>query len=283
MIVLFSYWERYMSSPELNNLEAPGKSYQRIPNRVLDMRDFEVNTTQSKSYNRKQYMTTLVRESETWLILFQNSMIQKNMVGGDDNRTPWASTTYRTSNWNKFNFSRYFGNDGNWAYLWLWNVATAYVVGNVVEIAKNYYYCIQNNTNQIPPNATYWIEVGSGQLSNAWVLSVGSNIVEIINDWLYNVEFGFAMTLQSNIWWVSVSIVSDINWLILTYQITWWAVTPILSDSIGSIDGYKSKQYYAVAGEQLELIFTVVPSGWAGDFTLLDETYRTVSALRPNW
>ncbi len=71
------------------------------------MRDFEVNTTQSKSYNFKQYMTPIVRESETGLILFQNSILHKEMVGGDDTRTPASPTTYNTANGNEFDFSKY--------------------------------------------------------------------------------------------------------------------------------------------------------------------------------
>lgn len=270
----------------INELEAPWKSYQRLPNRILDMRDFEVNTNQSKSYNFKQRQTPIVRESETWLILFQNSTIYKNMVGGDDTRTPASPTTYNTANGNEFDFSRYFGNDGNWNYLWLWNATTAYVVGDVISIAKAYYYCIQNNTNQSPPNATYWIAVGSWQLSNIGNLSMWSNIVEVIDSCLVEIEFWFAMSLNSNIWGVVAAISSSVNGIILSWEMAWGTVTPDLSDSVEIISWHKSKKYYATAGEQLEYVFTVSPEWWAWNFTLLgadDETYRGIYALRPNW
>lgn len=37
-----------------------------------------------------------------------------------------------------------------------WNNATAYVVGNTVLQGGVIYYCVLANTNQAPPNATYW-------------------------------------------------------------------------------------------------------------------------------
>jgi hypothetical protein len=42
-----------------------------------------------------------------------------------------------------------------------WSGATAYVVGDVVASGGNLYRCILNHTNQVPPNATYWVQVGS--------------------------------------------------------------------------------------------------------------------------
>jgi len=116
----------------VQSIEAPGKSYQRIPYRVLDMRDFEVNTAQSKSYNYKQYMHPIVRSSETGLILYQNSQIHKIMVGGNDTRTPAAPTTYSVAGGNQFNFSRYQGNDYNAVFQGKWNDTQGYVIGNVV-------------------------------------------------------------------------------------------------------------------------------------------------------
>lgn len=37
-----------------------------------------------------------------------------------------------------------------------WNNATSYVIGNQVVLSGITYYCILANTNQSPPNATYW-------------------------------------------------------------------------------------------------------------------------------
>jgi hypothetical protein len=41
---------------------------------------------------------------------------------------------------------------------WLgaWNSSTAYVVGDAVSLSGSSYLCISPNTNQTPPNATYW-------------------------------------------------------------------------------------------------------------------------------
>lgn len=44
-------------------------------------------------------------------------------------------------------------------YLGTWSSATAYVVGNVVLLNGQYYTCIENNTNETPPNATYWTAI----------------------------------------------------------------------------------------------------------------------------
>lgn len=37
-----------------------------------------------------------------------------------------------------------------------WSSATAYVIGNTVTSGGDTYVCIANNTNEVPPNATYW-------------------------------------------------------------------------------------------------------------------------------
>ena len=37
-----------------------------------------------------------------------------------------------------------------------WNAATAYVVNDKIYLSGVTYICILNNTNQTPPNVTYW-------------------------------------------------------------------------------------------------------------------------------
>lgn len=37
-----------------------------------------------------------------------------------------------------------------------WSSSTAYTVGNIVTYSGVVYTCILANTNQVPPNATYW-------------------------------------------------------------------------------------------------------------------------------
>ena len=40
-----------------------------------------------------------------------------------------------------------------------WDSAIAYKIGNAVEYNNNAYICIQDNTNQLPTNANYWVEL----------------------------------------------------------------------------------------------------------------------------
>lgn len=271
----------------IQSIEAPGKSYQRIPYRVLDMRDFEVNTPQSKSYNYKQYMTPIVRVSETGLVLYQNSIINKIMVGGNDTRTPGGPTTYSVANGNQFNFSRYQGNDFNAVFQGKRNDTQGYLIGNVViDAAGDYYYAIANNIGNNPASfPASWILVGSCRLSNLANNTLGGNIIKVINNSLIDMEFGFAMQLNSNIQSILVAITSSVNWIVLSWQQSWGAVTPLLSDSLELTSGYKKRTYQAVAGELLEMVLTITPT-WAGSFTLLwndDQTYRSIKTLRPNW
>ena len=42
-----------------------------------------------------------------------------------------------------------------------WSSATAYVTGDLVSRSSVNYYCIAGNTNQVPPNATYWYALPS--------------------------------------------------------------------------------------------------------------------------
>ena len=40
-----------------------------------------------------------------------------------------------------------------------WDSAIAYKIGNAVEYNNNAYVCIQDNTNQLPTNVNYWVEL----------------------------------------------------------------------------------------------------------------------------
>ncbi|MDD4027022.1 MAG: hypothetical protein PHO75_02420 [Candidatus Shapirobacteria bacterium] len=42
-----------------------------------------------------------------------------------------------------------------------WSAATAYTIGDFVDLNGSSYVCIANNTNQTPPNATYWALLAS--------------------------------------------------------------------------------------------------------------------------
>lgn len=43
-----------------------------------------------------------------------------------------------------------------------WNSGSAYIVGNYVTNGGHTYFCWTANTNEAPPNTTYWIQVGNG-------------------------------------------------------------------------------------------------------------------------
>lgn len=43
----------------------------------------------------------------------------------------------------------------------VWSGATAYVVGDVVDVAGTFYVCILGHTNQTPPDGTYWLDITS--------------------------------------------------------------------------------------------------------------------------
>src|SRR5258708_12658278 len=40
-----------------------------------------------------------------------------------------------------------------------WSSVTAYTAGQVVSLSGVNYVCILSNTNQTPPNATYWLVI----------------------------------------------------------------------------------------------------------------------------
>lgn len=50
-----------------------------------------------------------------------------------------------------------------------WSNATAYTVGDIVDNLSSSYVCTANNTNQEPPNASYWALLSSGiEWKGAW-------------------------------------------------------------------------------------------------------------------
>jgi Carbohydrate-binding module family 5/12 len=49
-------------------------------------------------------------------------------------------------------------------YLGAWSAVTAYVAGNQVSLNGSYYICILANTNEQPPDTTYWTLVGTSAI-----------------------------------------------------------------------------------------------------------------------
>lgn len=62
-----------------------------------------------------------------------------------------------------------------------WSGATAYTVGDIVDNDGSSYICVANNTNQEPPNATYWALLAQKGADAAQSISGGveNNIVTI--------------------------------------------------------------------------------------------------------
>lgn len=52
-----------------------------------------------------------------------------------------------------------------------WDSAVAYQVGAIVVSGGNNYTCILAHTNQVPPNATYWLLIPAGTLTRRYVIT----------------------------------------------------------------------------------------------------------------
>jgi hypothetical protein len=90
--------------------------------------------------------------------------------------------------------------NGLWVFQGAWSGATAYVTNDVVTLGGSAYVCILANTNQTPPNATYWnVLVAKGDAG-----TTGAD----------GISFGGRLTLQSN---VPVSIGNQVNASTLYY------------------------------------------------------------------
>lgn len=66
--------------------------------------------------------------------------------------TIWTETTKNTASWT--NANKAGGKGVNWR--GAWSGTTAYLVNDAVSSGGSNYNCILGNTNQQPPNATYW-------------------------------------------------------------------------------------------------------------------------------
>jgi hypothetical protein len=63
-----------------------------------------------------------------------------------------------------------------------WSSSTSYIIGNVVTLSGSSYVCIANNSNETPPNATYWTALSSGLVFAAVCLTntVATTAIEFI-------------------------------------------------------------------------------------------------------
>lgn len=72
-----------------------------------------------------------------------------------------------------------------------WNSSTAYVVGNYVTSNNVVYQCRVANTNQTPPNATYWTPVNF--ITNGFVIQGGENLGGPIRFDLSGISNGYGL------------------------------------------------------------------------------------------
>lgn len=276
-------------------LQAPWKAYPRIPYRFLDIKDFEADSEQSKTYKYKQNWLPMVRESETWMILFWQSTINKFMFWWDDNRTPSGAVTYSTANGNKFNFWLSLGNNSNQNFIGEWTSTTPYNIGNVVTYNNNTYICIAIAINQNPETQpTYWTLTASyPQNLSPFTSAYNSNIITVNSKMYVKLYFWFAIELNDNINQFVFFINSSINGTVVKYErsasgkvITIWPNTYTankLSDLNKIMSGYKEKPYLTTPWETFELQ-VYINAIWTGDFTLLaSQTYRWIQAFKPNY
>jgi ribosomal protein S9 len=90
------------------------------------------------------------------------------VTASNTNQVPSTATTYWQPFTVGFNFSG------------AWSSATAYKTGNVVSLGGYTYLCTADNTNQTPPNVTYWSQLNSGvkwnNQSGSYTAVTGTNI-----------------------------------------------------------------------------------------------------------
>jgi hypothetical protein len=71
-----------------------------------------------------------------------------------------------------------------------WDSGTAYTIGDIVDHLSSSYVCIANNTNQEPPNASYWALLSSGiEWKDSWSAGTYTKNQAVSNDgsaWIVN-------------------------------------------------------------------------------------------------
>lgn len=104
-----------------------------------------------------------------------------------------------TSTQNTVTASRAFINTTAWtAFAAAWSGATAYIAGNLVTSGGVTYQCILGNTNQAPPNATYWTVVATNQFYGIYTAAQFTSITNFVHNyagnWLGDVRFDSTTT-----------------------------------------------------------------------------------------
>ena len=142
-----------------------------------------------------------------------------------------------------------------------WSSTTAYAVGDTVTSGGLTYVCIANNTNNVPPNATYWAAVGGGgggTLAHTYEqeITVTTAVTALsytpTTSGLYRISFYFRV----------VTAATDVTVTVTTTDATGaqtWDVLPLTSEAV---DSYQLDSI-TVAGTAGDAIDVVVTAGTA--------------------
>ena len=87
-----------------------------------------------------------------------------------------------------------------------WDSVIAYKIGNAVEYNNNAYICIQDNTNQLPTNVNYWVEL-IGLQGDKGIPGIGVN---------YRGQWVSSQTYNKN----DIAIYGDYLWVSLQDNVT---------------------------------------------------------------
>lgn len=95
------------------------------------------------------------------------------------------------------------GSGGNMTWLGAWNSGTAYTVNNVVQNGGVTYICILGNTNQAPPNGTYWTVLAGGGSSGTinyqnFTATAGQTVFALA--WTYSLAINQLQIRRNGAW-----------------------------------------------------------------------------------
>ena len=141
---------------------------------------------------------------------------------------------------------------------WLgaWSSTTAYAVGDMVTESGITYVCIANNTNNVPPNTTYWevLGGGGGTLAHTYEqeITVTTPTTALTytptTSGLYRISFYFRV----------VTAATDVTVTVTTTDATGaqtWDVLPLTSEAVGSYQ-LDSITVGATAGDAIDVVVT---------------------------
>jgi hypothetical protein len=98
-----------------------------------------------------------------------------------------------------------------------WSSATAYVVGDIANLSGTNYYCKLANTNQTPPNSTYWHAMNGFEYSIPSPFTSG--LLADRGSFDYSQNSQEMKVVQGDTQPIKITRVSDTNWKIVNWNI----------------------------------------------------------------